>query len=229
MRIDVAALQAILTAASAAAPREACGLLLGGREGEAAVVVAAPETGNVAANPARAFEMDPGEVVALHGVAAARGLAVIGAWHSHPAGQASPSAEDLAAAWPGHALLIVAGGRARAFVPTPEGARVLPMTEADVAGWAPPPPSRTLSAMGQAPSDPSDIAALARGVVGGERASLARAITLVESVRPADAARARDLLAAVAALRVAAGNGAPAPAHRVGISGVPGVGKSTLI
>jgi len=66
---------------------------------------------------------------------------------------------------------------------------------------------------------------LARAVRAGDRVQLARAITLVESRREADRPVARELLARVRAL-------APStvrPAVRVGISGVPGVGKSTLI
>jgi LAO/AO transport system kinase len=59
------------------------------------------------------------------------------------------------------------------------------------------------------------------GVRRADRGVLARAITLVESRRPEDA----ELAAAVLdALLPAAGG-----AHRVGITGVPGVGKSTFI
>lgn len=62
---------------------------------------------------------------------------------------------------------------------------------------------------------------LADGVRAGSRAAIARAITLVESRRVDHRAQAQDLLAA---LLPYAGN-----AQRVGISGVPGVGKSTFI
>lgn len=62
---------------------------------------------------------------------------------------------------------------------------------------------------------------LADRVAAGERAALARAITLVESRRADDRAAARDL---VQALLPRTGG-----AVRVGITGVPGVGKSTLI
>ncbi len=53
------------------------------------------------------------------------------------------------------------------------------------------------------------------------RAGLARAITLVESRRPADAAAARALLAGAMAKT--------GGAQRIGVTGVPGVGKSTFI
>jgi LAO/AO transport system kinase len=63
--------------------------------------------------------------------------------------------------------------------------------------------------------------ALVRGVVAGRRADVSRAITLVESSRPEHRSDARALLAALPAPGT--------PAVRVGISGVPGVGKSTFI
>ena len=62
---------------------------------------------------------------------------------------------------------------------------------------------------------------LAEGVLAGERRALAKAITLVESVRRDHQARAARLLDALAPR---AGNSV-----RLGISGAPGVGKSTFI
>ncbi|MEJ7729597.1 MAG: methylmalonyl Co-A mutase-associated GTPase MeaB [Polyangiaceae bacterium] len=60
-----------------------------------------------------------------------------------------------------------------------------------------------------------------RGVLGGDRGVLAQAITLVESREGDDAALAQELLAR---LLSRTGN-----ARRVGITGVPGVGKSTFV
>jgi LAO/AO transport system kinase len=65
------------------------------------------------------------------------------------------------------------------------------------------------------------LAEIADGIRAGNRAMLARAITLVESTRPADQAKARAL---VQAIQPCTGK-----AQRVGITGVPGVGKSTTI
>ena len=68
---------------------------------------------------------------------------------------------------------------------------------------------------------PLSTDALEAGIVAGDRGLLARAITLVESTRPGDANQANDLLE-----RLLPRTGG---AWRVGISGVPGVGKSTLL
>jgi len=70
-------------------------------------------------------------------------------------------------------------------------------------------------------SGDTEVAALADAVRSGDRADLARAITLVESTRPDHRAKAQRLLLA---LMPHAGS-----AMHVGITGVPGVGKSTLI
>ncbi len=75
--------------------------------------------------------------------------------------------------------------------------------------------------MSRASAKHADVDALVSGVREGERAALARAITLVESEREADAAPARELLARLSPFT--------GRALRLGISGVPGAGKSTLI
>ena len=66
-----------------------------------------------------------------------------------------------------------------------------------------------------------DIDAYVKGVLDGKRAFVARAITLVESARPDHRALAQRLLGE---LLPHAGQ-----ARRIGVSGVPGVGKSTFI
>lgn len=68
---------------------------------------------------------------------------------------------------------------------------------------------------------PVDVDALADGIRSGSRAHLARAITLVESRRPEHREQAQALLLQLL--------GEAGGAHRVGITGVPGVGKSTVI
>ena len=66
-----------------------------------------------------------------------------------------------------------------------------------------------------------DPAALARGIRKADRRAVARAITLVESSRPDHQPAAAELLERLAH--------APGHALRIGLSGAPGVGKSTLI
>jgi len=66
-----------------------------------------------------------------------------------------------------------------------------------------------------------DVDALADSVRRDSRADLARAITLVESTRADDQEQAQELL-----LKVLDDAGT---SHRIGITGVPGVGKSTFI
>ena len=68
---------------------------------------------------------------------------------------------------------------------------------------------------------PFDLERYANAIRGGDRAMLARAITLIESTKPAHQAQAAALLQAI--------NKDTGNAHRIGITGVPGVGKSTTI
>jgi LAO/AO transport system kinase len=67
----------------------------------------------------------------------------------------------------------------------------------------------------------TDIAALARGIRAGDRSFIARAITLIESRRTDHQKAARELLQELLPLT--------GSAARVGITGAPGVGKSTAI
>ncbi|MFI6693729.1 methylmalonyl Co-A mutase-associated GTPase MeaB [Streptomyces sp. NPDC050433] len=70
-------------------------------------------------------------------------------------------------------------------------------------------------------NNPIDIDAYTKGVLDGSRSAVARAITLVESTRADHRELAQRLLTA---LLPHSGT-----ARRIGISGVPGVGKSTFI
>ena len=67
----------------------------------------------------------------------------------------------------------------------------------------------------------TDVKKLIKSMLGGDRRALAQAITLIESTRPEDRQAAMKLLEKLAPR---AGK-----SIRVGISGVPGVGKSTFI
>lgn len=65
------------------------------------------------------------------------------------------------------------------------------------------------------------IADLAEGLRAGDRATVGRALTLVESTRPVDREAARNLLQLLA--------GAGTNALRIGFTGPPGAGKSSLL
>jgi LAO/AO transport system kinase len=88
-----------------------------------------------------------------------------------------------------------------------------------VTGVPPPPIFSTTGSISPVP--PSDVTLLARRILTGDRMALARGITLVESRSPAHRAAADDLLGQVT---IRAGG-----ALRIGITGVPGAGKSTFI
>lgn len=78
------------------------------------------------------------------------------------------------------------------------------------------------NAMSEESQNPlSDASALARDLLDGERAALARAITLIESAAPQHRGKAQALLGQ---LMPHSGK-----SIRIGISGVPGAGKSTFI
>ena len=80
-----------------AAPRETCGVL-GATRGR---VVAAIEVPNRAAECGR-FDADPLGLLRAGRELSRRGLALVGYYHSHPAGPPVPSPADLAGElWPG--------------------------------------------------------------------------------------------------------------------------------
>jgi len=115
MRVMIASLLLDRIVALAAAEEdEICGLLLGAEAGH---IMAIAPAANVAADPARHFELDPTVLIAAHRAARAGGPAVIGHYHSHPSGVAIPSATDAACASPDGSLwLIVAGQAARLWI-----------------------------------------------------------------------------------------------------------------
>ncbi len=76
-------------------------------------------------------------------------------------------------------------------------------------------------APGRRPGRELDIEDFARGVSGGDRAILGRAITLIESNRPDHQRQAQEVLTRLLP--------ATGKAFRVGVTGVPGVGKSTFL
>lgn len=83
-------LDAILANVHRDPTRERCGLLLGDTQ---AILDFAP-TANIHATPERHFEIDPAALIAAYRAERSGSLAVVGHYHSHPVGEATPSAAD---------------------------------------------------------------------------------------------------------------------------------------
>ncbi|MGN6269874.1 MAG: M67 family metallopeptidase [Sphingomonas sp.] len=109
MRVEIssAALQQIAAAAAASPDREICGLLFGTTD----AIDHAEPCANVATDPERAFEIDPGALIAAHKAMRLGGAVLVGCYHSHPDGTAIPSPRDAAAAAPDGWLWLIAAGR----------------------------------------------------------------------------------------------------------------------
>ncbi len=96
----------MIAAATASPDAEICGLLLGQGDVVSAIIPCA----NVASDPSDSFEIDPRALIAAHRAARAGGPAVLGHYHSHPRGPASPSRRDVDAAEPGSYWIIIGAG-----------------------------------------------------------------------------------------------------------------------
>ncbi|WP_332103259.1 M67 family metallopeptidase [Sphingomonas sp. HMP9] len=111
----------LVAAADASLYSEICGLLFGAQ----GRIEAAAACANVAADPARTFEIDPKALFAAHRRARGGGLAVIGHYHSHPSGLPIPSPRDAAQAMGDGAVWVILGrSTARAWRSVEAGAFV---------------------------------------------------------------------------------------------------------
>lgn len=107
LEISSTLLTRLLNEAADAPEREVCGLLFG----TATRLAEVRPCRNIAAEPARSFEIDPAALIAAHRAARAGGPAIIGYYHSHPGGNVAPSKRDAAAAAPDGAIwIIIAAG-----------------------------------------------------------------------------------------------------------------------
>jgi proteasome lid subunit RPN8/RPN11 len=79
----------------AAAPNEACGLLVGHNRRVTEVLPA----GNIASSPRVEYLMDPHDQIRHFQVIEDQGLELLGIYHSHPSSEAYPSATDLSMAY----------------------------------------------------------------------------------------------------------------------------------
>lgn len=129
LHIATSDLAAIRATASAAMPLEACGLLVGP---DADRVSRVEPASNVAAEPARRFEIDPRQLLALHRSLRGTTNRLIGHWHSHPSGPPVPSACDREMAFdPEMVWLLVdpSDGTARAWRVVEGGFAEIPIEE----------------------------------------------------------------------------------------------------
>lgn len=95
-----------ISAHAAGSREEVCGLLFGTPDR----IDAALPCRNVAADPVTSFEIDPAQLLAAHKGARAREARVVGCYHSHPGGDAMPSARDAAAAEANGWVWVIVGG-----------------------------------------------------------------------------------------------------------------------
>ncbi|MFL0357435.1 Mov34/MPN/PAD-1 family protein [Erythrobacter sp. GH1-10] len=115
-------LDAMLSAARAAHPREACGILLGDGTG----ITQFTETANIHPTPETHFEIDPQALIDAHRAARTGGLKVMGYFHSHPVGDPEPSRADRAeSAGDRRVWAIAAGETVRFWRDDPDGFEAL--------------------------------------------------------------------------------------------------------
>jgi proteasome lid subunit RPN8/RPN11 len=100
------AAEAIRREALRAYPAEGCGALVGSATG--AVREALPLPNVEASSPRTRFTVSALDYLSAEQSADARGLLLLGFWHSHPDHPARPSATDRAHAWPGLLTLVIA-------------------------------------------------------------------------------------------------------------------------
>lgn len=94
---------------------EVCGVLIG-RPGEGSLRLDRVLRGrNRASAPANRFELHPADVVLSEQLARETGLEVLGFYHSHPRGEARPSALDRDSGWPGTVQVILAPGTGQSW------------------------------------------------------------------------------------------------------------------
>jgi proteasome lid subunit RPN8/RPN11 len=95
----------MIRAAEASREVEVCGLV-SAKHGQACQLY---PVRNIADNPGRRFEMDPGEQIAAMKAMRDKHESLFAIYHSHPRGPAQPSALDIAqAAYPDVLYLIIA-------------------------------------------------------------------------------------------------------------------------
>jgi proteasome lid subunit RPN8/RPN11 len=114
MKISQALLEVCKKHAEKAYPNECCGILIGKNERDAAVSEAISADNQRTDSARNRYLIDPREYLRLERETDARGLRILGIYHSHPDVAAQPSAFDQENAWPFFSYLIISVVKGRA-------------------------------------------------------------------------------------------------------------------
>ena len=106
VRLATEAFEAIRQEAKRAYPHEGCGALLGPAPGEVSETLALPNQEQD--KPRVRFTVSPQDYLATEASADARGLTLLGFWHSYPDHLARLSPTDRTYAWLGLLTLVIA-------------------------------------------------------------------------------------------------------------------------
>ena len=100
------ALAAMRAEAARAYPNEGCGALLGPADTDVREAIPLPNAETD--KPRVRFTVSPADYLAVEDEAEARGLRLVGFWHSHPDHPARPSETDRQYAWEGLLTVVIA-------------------------------------------------------------------------------------------------------------------------
>ncbi len=106
VRLGRTTLETIRREAARAYPHEGCGALLGPASGEVEETLPLPNTEKD--TPRTRFVVSARDYIAVEDEADARGVRLLGFWHSHPDHPARPSATDRKYAWEGLLTVVIA-------------------------------------------------------------------------------------------------------------------------
>lgn len=125
LRLTESARAALVAHAAGAAPREACGFLLGPAGEDACADTAVPSANLAPPGVVDAFELDTALHLRLQREARAAGRRIVGVYHSHPASPPLPSRRDRDGAYDHGLVWLIVGpeGVCRAWWPGPDGFR----------------------------------------------------------------------------------------------------------
>ena len=98
----------ILDELEANRPFEACGVLVGGEEGDVVNVQRAVPVKN-SKRTERSFELDPTEFYNVWSDVEKEGLDIVGVYHTHPSSPAKPSAWDKETMQDAYGIWVIAG------------------------------------------------------------------------------------------------------------------------